>query len=316
MDVTPRADHARAGTAAIWKTPWRSRSITAASEPGATSSTAPVRIVNCTIDGMYTAVGTQTDQPTEVVNSIATNGVNGFYADSGVGLLTVTSSDAWNNTVDLHDTAGGAGVISADPRYASATDWHLRAPSPCLDSGSATGAPDHDLDLVARPQGSAFDMGAYESPGGASGGAGGAGGVGGGGASAGAGGHGGLAASGSAGAGGGAGSTGPSGAAGSAGAGGGAGSTGPSGAAGSASAGGAAGNAGPGTAGAGGRAGGAGGRGAAGGGGAGARPSPGDETGCGCRLTGEASPRSLLILALAIGLCLLRARPASGRRRT
>jgi parallel beta-helix repeat protein len=50
---------------------------------------------------------------------------------------------------------------SADPAVA---DFHLRAGSPAIDSGTATGAPATDFDGNLRPSGAGIDIGAYEYP--------------------------------------------------------------------------------------------------------------------------------------------------------
>jgi hypothetical protein len=68
-----------------------------------------------------------------------------------------------------------AGNINADPQFIDLRnfDFHLGAASPARDAGSAVlpnnpfvvgngGA--RDRDGVARPQGRAFDLGAYEAP--------------------------------------------------------------------------------------------------------------------------------------------------------
>ena len=88
-------------------------------------------------------------------------------ASPATATITITNSDVWGNAQNFLGVTPGAGTISVDPQYVSATDAHLRVGSPCIDSGSATGAPDHDLDFVARPKGARVDMGAYEyAPGG------------------------------------------------------------------------------------------------------------------------------------------------------
>ncbi|MFC1591810.1 choice-of-anchor Q domain-containing protein [Thermodesulfobacteriota bacterium] len=55
----------------------------------------------------------------------------------------------------------GASNIDADPLFD--TNYRLRAGSPCIDSGTNTGVYT-DMAGAARPQGSGFDMGAYEYP--------------------------------------------------------------------------------------------------------------------------------------------------------
>ena len=44
----------------------------------------------------------------------------------------------------------------------STADFHIQGISPCISSATATGAPINDLEGTLRPQGVAFDMGAYE----------------------------------------------------------------------------------------------------------------------------------------------------------
>ena len=59
--------------------------------------------------------------------------------------------------------AGAEKNISSDPRFVDyPTDLHLTAASPCIDRGTATGAPATDGDGQPRPFGSGFDIGAYE----------------------------------------------------------------------------------------------------------------------------------------------------------
>ena len=54
--------------------------------------TAPVHIVNCTIDGMQTGIASSNaTQPIDVVNSIVTNGNDGVYGDGIVTVSTPTS---------------------------------------------------------------------------------------------------------------------------------------------------------------------------------------------------------------------------------
>jgi len=62
-------------------------------------------------------------------------------------------------------TGQGQGNITADPLFVAGwpeVDLRLQANSPAVDHGDATGAPHDDLIGDPRPQGAAWDIGAYE----------------------------------------------------------------------------------------------------------------------------------------------------------
>ena len=58
----------------------------------------------------------------------------------------------------------GTGNISSDPLFVDSAngDYSLQSGSPCIDKGTSEGAPDTDIEGTERPQGSGYDMGAYE----------------------------------------------------------------------------------------------------------------------------------------------------------
>jgi len=58
--------------------------------------------------------------------------------------------------------ATGEGNIDLDPMFVATDDLHLQLGSPCIDTGTPTGAPSDDLDGNPRPSGLEHDMGAYE----------------------------------------------------------------------------------------------------------------------------------------------------------
>lgn len=62
------------------------------------------------------------------------------------------------------DEVRGTNYVEGDPLFlnASGADFHLQENSPAIDSGSATGAPSDDYDGNSRPNGSGYDIGAYE----------------------------------------------------------------------------------------------------------------------------------------------------------
>jgi hypothetical protein len=198
--------------------------------------TQALTVINSTVDGNGTGVFLRVirtePREVEIQNTILSN--NGRAVDLNDGAATmpvasaiVTSSTFWANEANVvHFGQGATTVVAsgseatpgqsnmvADPRYASATDLRPTSSSPCIDSGAAPRAPDHDLDFTARPQGAAFDRGAFELvPGGGAAGAAGGGGAAVGGAGGRAGAGGGAGAGGVAGAGGGAGASGVAGA--------------------------------------------------------------------------------------------------------
>lgn len=65
------------------------------------------------------------------------------------------------------DQASYAGIndnLSEDPLFvdAATANYHLQGSSPCINAGTGINAPAEDLEGIPRPQGSGFDMGAYE----------------------------------------------------------------------------------------------------------------------------------------------------------
>jgi parallel beta-helix repeat protein len=62
----------------------------------------------------------------------------------------------------LRSITGTYAVVGNNPLLVSATDFHLQPNSPALDGGCSSGAPAFDLDDTFRPQGSGYDIGAYE----------------------------------------------------------------------------------------------------------------------------------------------------------
>ncbi len=149
-----------------------------------TQGSGSVTVINSTIDGsmvgIETALGPQFVPPIDVQNCILSNNRTAIFV--GVNTLAlptlsvkVVSSTFWMNksnsstnnegtltVVGPADAPAGAGNVAADPKYLSATDLHLGEGSPCVDSGIAARAPDHDVEGNVRPQGAAVDRGAFE----------------------------------------------------------------------------------------------------------------------------------------------------------
>jgi hypothetical protein len=113
-----------------------------------------------------------------VINTIIWNCTTSFrledspsttIADPG-SHLTVIHSDVVGGQAGVSISGAkskvtwGAGNITLDPKFVNraASDFHLLASSPAIDTGTADQAPDVDLDGNPRPCGAGFDMGAYE----------------------------------------------------------------------------------------------------------------------------------------------------------
>lgn len=118
-----------------------------------------------------------------------TSPFGGAVYQSGTTPLPILNSILWGDSTDelrgaftimYSDVQGGyegLGNIDTDPRFlvfTEATALYLDSDSPCIDTGTADGAPEFDLLGVPRPQdipgvgqdgAGAFDIGAYEFPG-------------------------------------------------------------------------------------------------------------------------------------------------------
>ncbi|MCD4739693.1 right-handed parallel beta-helix repeat-containing protein, partial [archaeon] len=70
-----------------------------------------------------------------------------------------------HNVIQGYTQVTGEDAIIADPLFvdADAGDFHLQENSPAIDNGSSIYAPNVDFDGVGRPQGTTYDIGAFES---------------------------------------------------------------------------------------------------------------------------------------------------------
>jgi hypothetical protein len=89
------------------------------------------------------------------------------YSSQGSG---VSSGSSYNAT-NLASFTGSSNVTSLtassqfeNSTYGASLDLRLKAGSALLDAGTSTGAPTTDIYGTARPQGSAYDIGAFELP--------------------------------------------------------------------------------------------------------------------------------------------------------
>lgn len=87
---------------------------------------------------------------------------NAYYRTAGTLRIT------WNGTsyYTSSPTYWGNNPIFTNPMFINNVnqggDFHLQTTSPCIDIGDDTIVPSFDFDRVSRPQGSGYDIGAYE----------------------------------------------------------------------------------------------------------------------------------------------------------
>ena len=65
---------------------------------------------------------------------------------------------------DLGSETRRTNFVEGDPLFVdtAVSNFHLQATSPAIDNGSATDAPGVDYEANIRPQGTGYDIGAYE----------------------------------------------------------------------------------------------------------------------------------------------------------
>ena len=128
--------------------------------------------VNGIVIGAGDAPGGITNDFTLVVNNISVHNVNyGIQEFGSTGshnqfLNNLVFGNPSGNIALLQGTASG--TVTSDAGFVSYTglwggDYHLAAGSPAIDFGTNQNAPSTDINGGARPQGKAFDIGAYEA---------------------------------------------------------------------------------------------------------------------------------------------------------
>ncbi len=110
-------------------------------------SASSLSIANCTITG--NSHGFYNYGTIQILNSIVLDAI------SGTGVTIATYSD-------IEGGHTGEGTIDSNPLFVDSTDFHLQDGSPCIDTGTNSGAPAADFEGTPRPQDGVVDMGAYE----------------------------------------------------------------------------------------------------------------------------------------------------------
>jgi hypothetical protein len=87
---------------------------------------------------------------------------NNIIYGNSQGIVNQSTNIAFSN--NLCGTAGTGCQFVGDPRFVNraAGDYHLRSGSPAIDRGQTLSQVPRDYDDVLRPQGAAYDIGAYE----------------------------------------------------------------------------------------------------------------------------------------------------------
>jgi hypothetical protein len=102
----------------------------------------------------------------KVVNNIFLNSGSGIASNSyNLALLTITNNYFGTATFGTVSGYKGSNYINGgDPKFvnAGANDFHLQSSSPAIDKGTTLTSFNYDYDRIVRPQGTAWDMGAFE----------------------------------------------------------------------------------------------------------------------------------------------------------
>jgi hypothetical protein len=104
-------------------------------------------------------------------NNAGTCGVDNYAG----GAITLTTNLFYGNSPGAYcidgvqePAANPSGQVYADPQFLNyqgdgTGDYHVQPTSPVKDAGTSSNSPAADFESVVRPQGSGFDIGAYES---------------------------------------------------------------------------------------------------------------------------------------------------------
>ena len=145
------------------------------------ANTSEINVINATIDGLWDGILVQrrpiAPLTLTVVNTVMSNisncGVCEIVGSTNTLVdVRLSSVDLFNVAVPLASNFVGRLPLALDPQYIdrAAGNFHLAATSPLLDAGETPTVLDPiygsvgyaDVDLIKRPSGGSYDIGAYE----------------------------------------------------------------------------------------------------------------------------------------------------------
>ena len=98
-------------------------------------------------------------------NTVYANRDAGIFVQQG-DRAVITNNIVYQNNPDVQNTGQNTTLsnnLTGDPHFVNApSDLSLRSDSQAIDAGASVGLVATDVNGVQRPQGGAFDMGAYE----------------------------------------------------------------------------------------------------------------------------------------------------------
>jgi parallel beta-helix repeat protein len=130
------------------------------------TNSSSAQIINNTILDAYIGIEIDSASPT-IKNNIIIDNIMGIVTNGGSPVIDY--NNVWGNlgaescpSGDYCGATPGTHDISADPLFVGGSYYQLTADSPCIDAGTAEGAPSDDIDGDIRPQGAGYDIGADE----------------------------------------------------------------------------------------------------------------------------------------------------------